>query len=42
MKLKNTEFGIITNFYGCQISIEEAVLRLSKLGIRNLEIPGWH
>ncbi|MBO4489869.1 MAG: sugar phosphate isomerase/epimerase [Lentisphaeria bacterium] len=42
MKLKNTEFGIITNFYGLQISIEEAVLRLSNLGIRNLEVPGWH
>lgn len=42
MKLKNTRFGIVTDFYGVRISLEDAVRRLSKLGIRDLEIPGWH
>ena len=42
MKLKNTRFGIVTDFYGCRIPLEDAVLRLNKLGIRDLEIPGWH
>ena len=42
MKLKNARFGIVTDFYGVRISLEDAVRRLSKLGIRDLEIPGWH
>ena len=42
MKLKNTRFGIVTDFYGIRISLEDAVRRLNKLGIRDLEIPGWH
>ena len=42
MKLTNTDFGIVTDFYGIRISLEEAVRRLGSLGIRDLEIPGWH
>ena len=42
MKLKNNRFGIVTDFYGIRISLEDAVRRLDKLGIRDLEIPGWH
>ena len=42
MKLKNTRFGIVTDFYGVRISLEDAVRRLNRLGIRDLEIPGWH
>ena len=42
MKLKKNRFGIVTDFYGVRISLEDAVRRLSKLGIRDLEIPGWH
>ena len=42
MKLKNTRFGIVTDFYGVRISLEDAVRRMNKLGIRDLEIPGWH
>ena len=42
MKLKNARFGIVTDFYGVRISLEDAIRRLSKLGIRDLEIPGWH
>ena len=35
-------FGIVTDFYGCGISLEDAVRRLARLGIRDLEVPGWH
>ena len=42
MGLKNTSFGIVTDFYGCDITLEEAVIRLHKSGIRHLEIPEWH
>ena len=35
-------FGIVTDFYGCRIPLEEALQRLAKLGFRDLEIPGWH
>ena len=33
MKSKNTRFGIVTDFYGVGISLEEAVRRLGSLGI---------
>lgn len=35
-------FGIVTDFYGCGISLEDAVRRIAGLGIRDLEVPGWH
>ena len=42
MTLQNPSFGIVTDFYGINITVEEAILRLHKLGIRFLEIPEWH
>jgi sugar phosphate isomerase/epimerase len=42
MELQNPSFGIVTDFYGINITLEEAILRLHKLGIRFLEIPEWH
>ena len=42
MQHKPCKFGIVTDFYGVRIPLEDAVRRLGKLGISDLEIPGWH
>ena len=35
-------FGIVTDCYGCRISLEDAIRRLHRIGFRDLEIPCWH
>ena len=39
---KSLNFGIVTDCYGCKISLEDAVRRLHGIGFRDLEIPCWH
>ena len=35
-------FGIVTDCYGVVLSLEDSIRHLSKIGFRDLEIPGWH
>ena len=37
-----SKFGIITSCYGRGLPVEDAVLRLHKIGFRDLELPCWH
>jgi sugar phosphate isomerase/epimerase len=36
------KFGIVTDYYGIQLCLEDSLKRIAKAGIKDVEIPGGH